>query len=110
VTTNFGKDRVSQGKREIKHYMNIFSLRRKAMVKKAKAHVAEAEEEDHEEEDEAYYVGDEVDEDIDGDLFEEEYDGYMMSFEEQEVHAVNAEQEGIKRKEVNLFGVSQKKK
>jgi hypothetical protein len=45
------------------------------------------------------YVEDEEDEDIDGDQFEDEYDGYRMSFEEQDVHGVNVEQEGIKRKE-----------
>jgi hypothetical protein len=50
------------------------TLRREAMVKKAKAHVAEAEE-DHDEEDEAYFVEGEEDEDIDGDLFD---DGYVI--------------------------------
>jgi hypothetical protein len=93
VTTNFGKGQSSPGKKGNK------TLRREAMVKKAKAHVAEAEEEDHDEEDEK----------SDGDQFEEEYDSYMMSFEEQEVHGVNVEQEGIKRKEVNSFDVGHKK-
>jgi hypothetical protein len=75
VTTNFGKVQSFSGEKRNK------TLRREAMVKKAKAHVTEAEEEDHDEEDEAYYVEDEEDEDIDGDLFEEECDGYIMSFE-----------------------------
>jgi hypothetical protein len=101
VTTNFGKGQSFWGKKGNK------TLRREAMMKKAKENVAEAEE-DHDEEDEAYYVEDEEDEDIDGDQFEEEYDGYMMSFEEQEVDGVNVVQEGIKRKEVNSFDVGHK--
>jgi hypothetical protein len=47
VTANFGKGQSFPGKKGNK------TLRREAMVKKAKAHVAEAEE-DHDEADEAY--------------------------------------------------------
>jgi hypothetical protein len=75
VTTNFGKRQSLPWKKGNK------ALRREAMVNKVKAHEAEAEEEEvQEEEDGAYYV---EDENIDGDLFEKEYDVYMMNFKDQ---------------------------